>query len=473
MNPSTHRSRFRPHRVSRPACLLSAMLAATVSFAAQTNRLVKLNSPDPAYPYATWDTAAHDIQTAIDAANEANGDEVVVAPGVYDTGAHLWLNRLTPSRIVIDKDITVRSRDNDPETTIIQGAPDPLTTNGVDAVRAVTLASADAMLIGFTLTGGATRRASDPHVNDDDWRGGGLLLRAGIASNCVVALNFGHRGGGVYFVNGQFTHGTIANNYAFENGGGLSSDNQSFLQIFDSLIVSNTAYFDGGGSHQANLLRCTVAHNRTETNDGAGARSGSATNSVFYGNVSAGNGGGVRDVDLFNCLVYGNEASFGGGGVHRTIRLYNSTVVGNLSGSSGGGVAPGGSGAVVIENSIVVGNASQGGNPNRADSNLNFGGGSGARELSHSCIQPLMDGVNMIDDDPLFVQMGTGYGLDHVPGDYRLAPDSPCLNTGLNDPSWMLDAVDLDGNPRIDRVIGIVDMGAFERVYHGTTILVR
>jgi hypothetical protein len=57
-------------------------------------------------------------------------------------------------------------------------------------------------------------------------------------------------------------------------------------------------------------------------------------------------------------------------------------------------------------------------------------------------------------------------------GDFRLTGSSPCVNAGMNQ-AWMTGAFDLDGNPRIDTVWGVVDMGCYEYVPGGTLITVR
>ena len=49
--------------------------------------------------------------------------------------------------------------------------------------------------------------------------------------------------------------------------------------------------------------------------------------------------------------------------------------------------------------------------------------------------------------------------MDPKASNYRLKPDSPCINTGTNE-AWMACATDLDGLARI--VGGVADMGAYE-----------
>jgi len=63
------------------------------------------------------------------------------------------------------------------------------------------------------------------------------------------------------------------------------------------------------------------------------------------------------------------------------------------------------------------------------------------------------NGVGNIEADPLFT--------DHVNGNLRLRPNSPCINAGNN--AYVNTAADLDVNPRISG--GIVDMGAYEFVF--------
>ena len=72
------------------------------------------------------------------------------------------------------------------------------------------------------------------------------------------------------------------------------------------------------------------------------------------------------------------------------------------------------------------------------------------------------EGANNMAADPLFKGAAVG--------DYRLTRNSPAVNAGLKE-DWMVDALDLAGNARVnDR---IVDLGAYELVVKGLSIIVR
>jgi hypothetical protein len=111
----------------------------------------------------------------------------------------------------------------------------------------------------------------------------------------------------------------------------------------------------------------------------------------------------------------------------------------NSATTSGGGASES-----QVYNSIVFFNtASQG---------PNFSGGA----LEYCCTAPLPDGVGNISADPLFVNAAAG--------DFRLRPDSPCIDAGTN--GLALLATDIQGLPRVmdgnDDGIVTVDMGAYE-----------
>src|SRR6185312_9582596 len=188
---------------------------------------VDLNSRNPAPPFSDWGTAATSIQDAIDAATD--GDQIWVTNGVYNAGGRVMAGNLT-NRAALNKAVTVQSV-NGPLVTVIQGAG---ATNGNAAVRCAWLTN-NASLVGFTLTRGATRNSGDT--------------------------------------------------FSLESGGGVwcASSNAT---VTGCLIISNTAYADGGGAFQGTLNSCLVRSNGSMPN--------------FFG-------GAVYSASLNNCTVVSNS----------------------------------------------------------------------------------------------------------------------------------------------------------------------
>src|ERR1017187_1288725 len=114
--------------------------------AAATTFYVNASNPAPGSPFATWSTAATNIQDAIDVATD--GDTVLVTNGVYASGGRA-VNGTATNRVAVDKAVVLQSV-NGPEVTVIEGGR---FLGG--AVRCVYLADR-ATLAGFTLTNGAT-----------------------------------------------------------------------------------------------------------------------------------------------------------------------------------------------------------------------------------------------------------------------------------------------------------------------------
>lgn len=215
---------------------------------------VRQDNPTPAWPYTTWNTAATNIQDAIDAAG-GPGAVVLVSNGLYQTGGRAVYGF---TRVVIDKPIAMRSV-NGPAVTIIQGAKDPLTTNGSAAVRCVWMTN-NASLAGFTLTNGATQASWS-----DNGSGGGVWCLSGNAtiSNCILT------GNSAYYRSGGAHQGTLNN----------------------CLLTGNIVANYGGGTSYSTLNNCTLSDNSASTY-GGGSYYGSLNNTVIYFN-SAPNGSNV------------------------------------------------------------------------------------------------------------------------------------------------------------------------------------
>jgi len=389
--------------------IVGAVIALSTPCHADTH-FVWTNSPTPAVPYTNWDTAAHDIQSAINSAT--NGDVVLVTNGVYDTGGVLAYGTVT-NRVVIDKVITVRSV-NGPAATVIRGKG-PL---GDGAVRCAFVGT-NAVLAGFTLTDGHTTTNG---TWDADQTGGGAWCDgdSAIVSNCVIYSNSASYAGGIFM--GSAQDSTIYGNLA-ESGGGAG------LGVLCNCILSSNSVSEyGGGASDATLTNCVVSDN--SSSNGGGVAYCTLVNCTLSGN-SAYMGGGSLGGVLYNCAVYGNAATFGGGTY--ADKLFNCTVSGNSATNNGGGVCYG-----ELTNCIVYYNTA-------GTSNNIYRGKAG-----YCCTTPDPGGIGNITNEPAFV--------DYLNGNYLLTSISPCINVGNN--TYATNATDLAGKPRI--IDGIVDIGAYE-----------
>jgi hypothetical protein len=349
------------------------------------DRFVSLTSPNPAPPYTNWDTAAHVIQDAIDAADP--GDTVNVTNGVYFIGGRSVTNTSdsTTNRIAITKPLTIQSV-NGPGVTTIQGNPGPGVTNLNTGVRCVFMTS-NSVLSGFTIAYGTAQY------------GGGVYcetLTNSILSNCVVIANYAQTWGGGIFL------GTLN----------------------DCLVASNSAY-EGGGGWWTSMRHCMITGNSTGPGtsgavDGAyytaqnyNLPPGTLDNCTIVGNV----GGGANTAVLNNCILTANDLAC------RDSRLLNCTVVSNSFGDS----------VCFSTNCIIYYNT-----------NADHYTAQGSGFFSYCCTTP-GGGVNSIyshgniTNEPAF--------LDAAAGNFRLASTSPCINSG--NPADFGLTNDFDGNPRV------------------------
>ncbi len=257
-------------------------------------------SPSPTPPYSSWATAAHDIQSAIDAADD--GHIILVSNGIYNTGSRAVFGTME-NRIDVDRAVILRSV-NGPEHTMIEGQLE-YGSWGDTAIRAVYLGTG-AVLDGFTVRYGGTRGWGSEFDPIHEQSGGGIWAEAGASIvNCVVVSNYARFGGGIYGCHplggsgGIFTS-HIRHNHAMHDGGGLN-----LSTAYNSLISQNQAW-TGGGGFSVNLHNCTVTANHGVQRGGIGG--GTLVNCIVYGNTDTSGtpnwGSGNMSVDMtYSCTT--------------------------------------------------------------------------------------------------------------------------------------------------------------------------
>jgi hypothetical protein len=346
---------------SHTEILICTALVTWLGSASAAVLYVNVNSSNAMLPYTNWATAANVIQDAIDAASR--GDEVVVTNGVYQTGGRVAQGALT-NRVAATKSLAVRSV-NGPNVTVIRGYQVPGTTNGDEAVRCAYLTNG-ASLIGFTLTGGATRVYDGGGFGDAIGGGVWCVGIFSIISNCVITSNSASlQGGGAY--SGILTGCILSNNTARIGGGAAGptlppptpwspeSPPPPYLAgmvLENCTVVNNSALLCGGGGYGAVLNNCIVKSNSAQS--GGGADYSRLNRCTLTGN-EASLGGGASGGVLNNCTLSGNSAGRQGGASFSAI-LNHCTLTGNAARQGGAVVGS------TLSNCVLMGNTAwQGG----------------------------------------------------------------------------------------------------------------
>ena len=335
-------------------------------------------------PFTSWANAATNIQAAVEVAS--SGDMVLVNDGVYDTGERVTPGYLCSNRVVITKDIIVKSV-NGPGSTIILGKG----PNGDSAVRGVYMSTG--ILSGFNVSNGHTRILGTVAYESS---GGGVNMYSGsgVITNCIISENSAfYYGGGTYY-------GTINN-----------------------CIITGNSGSRGGGTYEGSINNCTITGN-SGGDYGGGAYKGTINNCIISGNSAVRGGGiygnGTYEGSVNNCIIIENVATNGGGTSNGTVN--NCTISGNLA-TWGGGTS-----YSTLNNCIIWDNFASSDGSNYYSATINY-----------SCTIPFPAGNGNISNNPQFV--------DVTSGNYRLKTNSPCINVGANAYAPM--PYDLDENPRI------------------------
>jgi Ca2+-binding RTX toxin-like protein len=355
------------------------------------------------------DSGAGSLRDAVEDANAAAGDDVVV----FQTGLSGTIT-LTSGAIYIHSD-----------GLDIQGpGPDQITVSGDDSSQIFHLYEFDSngepvRISGMTLTDGFTTGWGGALYSDNHgFNAAELTIDNVVIQNSVAAQG----GGAIWQQHGSLTilNSTVTGNESQSGtGGGLYSndtdgDLPTEVSIQDSSFTNNTSSSNGGGlgisdaSADVEIVRTTISGNTAAGGDGGGAyvyrnEGVRVTDSTFAGNDADSDGGGIAlysndavsiqrstfsansapdnrggGVVAFgtygplvfeNTTLSGNDAEEGGGAYlytdldeGQTIR--NSTIVGNSATLTGGGVFsygsdnPGGDDdTVFVSSSIIAGNS--------------------------------------------------------------------------------------------------------------------
>ncbi|MEM7262873.1 MAG: hypothetical protein AAF488_12850 [Planctomycetota bacterium] len=396
------------------------------------------------------------VQAAIDVA--VDGDEVVVAPGVYVE--NIAFN---------GKAITVRSSAGK-ESTILDGSA---LTAGPDfgcTVRFVDGEGPDSVLDGFTVIGGTGAFLAGSSPSIFQIIGGGVF--ASYASptlrSCRFTLNSAaSRGGGVGFV--EIEGEALVEDCEFientsPNGAGLRASGPGSLTIRNSLFLANESVLGGGGAGaRVGTATILVEDCIFEANDSATTTAG-----LGLGNYSSVGWTGNAVATVRRCEFIGNEAAVYGAIVayRCAAAIEDCLIEGNSSDQSAltsdfanvvavrcrmvGNTAPNTTvastlnpGSITLDRCTLADNVSPAGvcsfpgasagilmntilrGPDPASTVASVPN----LTITYSNIEGGFAGVGNIDVDPLFVAP--------IFGDYRLMLGSPCIDAG--DPTTELD----------------------------------
>ncbi len=215
-----------------------------------------------------------------------------------------------------------------------------------------------------------------------------------------------------------------------------------------------------------------------------GSSSPTIANNTITGNRASYSGGGVylsySDATIANNTITGNTASKYGGGLYLSYSdatIANNTITGNTASNYGGGLYLSYSDATIANDTITSNSAYSGGglyvedsSPMIANTIIAFNSSGmhleddeSAPTHRYNCVY----GNTEYDYDGLSDPTGTDGNISQDPlladaqyGNVHIQPDSPCVDVGSN--SGAYGESDLDGEPRIHPVDGIVDIGADE-----------
>ncbi len=318
--------------------------------------------------------------------------------------------------------------------------------------------------------------------------GGGVALDGDARiTNCAFSENVATDTGGGAWISGSarpvFSGCAFSANRASRFGGGAYMTLTAAPRFADCAFVANTSDLNGAGAYAARETAPAFHRCVFEFNDAARHGGGVAAvrdsrprlvNCTLRDNLAADTGAGAyfydnADATMVNCAVYRNSALRGGGVAasgFSHVMVVNASICENVAGNGSDGLRCDDGARLNVRNSIIWDH------PTASIVVAN----QGVTTVRHSCVQFGWEGAGNIAADPRFA--------DPAAHDFRLSPDSPCVDAGLTDDA-PLDVSDVDDDdnrlewvpqdlggkgrffdePSVDDDVCLgppIDMGAFE-----------
>lgn len=392
--------------------LLSAAFAATSAALASTFYVVPPDTAGhtPAAPYSSWDTAATNIQDAVDAAS--NGDEVVLANGswIRDNSVKQIYH---PPLVSITKGIHLHSASGVPQECIV-GASTGGTKNTNYWSPLLWVSNQTAKVSGITFHNG-TGDTKYPGIGARD---GSVLSNLVISTAGATDNQPAHYFGPVDLRGGSLlTHCVVSNCFSTRSYGGVNSlATAHAVKAVDSTVEN-----------------CLIVDNAVSASKPNSADLRFTTRFVYLTGASR----------MVNCTLAGNDH----------ITAYQDQITAYPVQADG---------ASVVSNCIISASFNSDGAP------LAF-----HPDATPKMFRSLSDCEAISDTEGGILEAASVTFADLTAGNYRLGKGSKAYNAvaATDIPPGWTQGVDLDGRPRV--VAGGLDLGCYEHdgISVGTVVL--
>jgi CSLREA domain-containing protein len=277
---------------------------------------------------------------------------------------------------------------------------------------------------GVRNEGGNVTLSDTRVITNSTFSNGGGIANTGtmtVTHSSIISNTTDDYGGGIYntgrltLINSEVSHNTEFD--SFGGGGGIYNTASGVLILTNTMILSNTAAYNGGGIYNFGVLTMTgssVMSNTSLSYGGGLFTPGAATiaSSTFRNNSAVASGGiyAISSLNITNTTIISNTAQDSAGGLSTVsvATITNSSILDNVAGisgtlKSGGGISLGGK--LTLVSSVVQGNQA-----------YNYGGGiyaasSGSLTISNTTVSN-NSAINVITPSE---SLGGGIFVNSIP----------------------------------------------------------